>query len=237
MDEDTDGDTSESWLLRLNWPLDRSVLKEELLEESVLIARIVLPLEELREISEDTPELVEDQEELKVVVMDAMVLDVSLIELAVELDVTGPEVEFANTIDELASVLEIAVLETSTDDELDVLVPEEFDTVELELIVEETSADVEDVDEEDVNVRAVERLEDVADDDLGLDSADDVFEPVLKLATMLDAEADDELGAAVDTPKLSALIMSAACFMVLANVILISYHRNYLFCNCIDYRL
>ncbi|KAL9038611.1 MAG: hypothetical protein Q9180_003032 [Flavoplaca navasiana] len=195
MDDDTDGDTSEFWLLRLDWPLERSVLKEELLEEAVLIARIVLPLEELSEISEDTPELAEDEAELEIVVMDAMVLDVSLIELAVELGVIGPEVEFANTIDELAGVLDTAVLEASTDVEFDGLVPE-FETVELELVVEETSADVSDVDEEDVKVRSVERLEDVADDDVGLDSADDVLEPVLKLARRLDAEADDELGAA-----------------------------------------
>ncbi|KAL8888594.1 MAG: hypothetical protein Q9192_006151, partial [Flavoplaca navasiana] len=76
---------------------------EELLEEAMLIARIVLPLEELSEISEETPELVEDEAELDIVVMDAMVLDVLLVELVLEIDVTGPEVEFANTIDELAS--------------------------------------------------------------------------------------------------------------------------------------
>ncbi|KAL8868113.1 MAG: hypothetical protein Q9198_008291 [Flavoplaca austrocitrina] len=209
MDDDTDDDTSELWLLRLDWPLERSVLKEELLEEAVLIARIVLPLEELSEISEDTPELAEDEAELKIVVMDAMVFDVSLIELAVELGVIEPEVEFANTIDELASVLDTAVIKASTDVEFDVLVPE-FETVELKLVVEETSADVDDVDEEDVKVRSVERLEEVADDDVGLDGADIVLEPVLKLARRLDAEADDELGAAVDTPKLSSLIMSAA---------------------------
>ncbi|KAL9632910.1 MAG: hypothetical protein Q9204_003614 [Flavoplaca sp. TL-2023a] len=123
------GDTSEFWLLRLDWLLERSVLKEELLEEAVLTARIVLPLEELSEISEDTPELAEDEVELKIVVMDALVLDVSLIELAVGLGVIGPEVEFANKIDELASVLETAVIEASTDVEFDVLVPE-FETVE-----------------------------------------------------------------------------------------------------------
>ncbi|KAL8878145.1 MAG: hypothetical protein Q9198_003988 [Flavoplaca austrocitrina] len=233
MDDDTDGDTSEFWLLRLDCPFERLVLKEELLEEAVLIARIVLPLEELSEISEDTPELAEDEAELKIVVMDALVLDVSLIELAVELGVIGPEVEFANTIDELASVLDTAVIEASTDVEFDVLFPE-FETVELELVVEDTSADVDDADEEDVNA---ERLEDVVDDDVGLDSADDVLDPVLRPARRLDAEADDELGAAVDTPKLSALIMSAACSMVLANIDLISYYRNHLFCNCIDYRL
>lgn len=57
----------------------------------------------------------------------------------------------------------------------------------------------------DVAVVFATKLEVVAD---GIAVAPDV---VVRLARRLEAEADEELGAAADTPTLSALMMSAAC--------------------------
>ena len=195
----------------------------EKLPEAVSVGRVVIPLEEVSEKSEETPELVKDQAELEIVVIDATVLEISLVELVLGLDVTELEVEFVNTIDELVIVLDSAVTEASVDVELDVVVPE-LDIVGLELIAEDTRAGVNNEDKEDVDSSSADRLEDVADDEVGLDSADDMLDSVVRLARRLDAEADDELGTAVDTPTLSALIMSAACSTVLADMILLSYH-------------
>lgn len=162
----------------------------ELGEETKLaIVRVVLLVEEPIERPDGVMEFVEDRAELELVVLKARVLDDSLVKLGTKLDDAEPEVELDNTLDRFVSVL---------------------DPAELKVALEDTAADVDNVKEEaDVDV-GPKTLEDAADDVVKLASDEDMLDPVVRLARRLDAEADDELGAAVDTPTLSALIMSAA---------------------------
>ncbi|KAI4098519.1 MAG: hypothetical protein LQ339_006397 [Xanthoria mediterranea] len=151
------------------------------------VARALLLLDVLTERPGEVTKLVEDRAELELVVSDPMTLDDPFVELV---DCERPEVALANTPDVLML---------------------ELDAAELEMAKEEIAADVEDVkDEVNVDVKFTERLEDAADDVVEFASDEDRLEPVVRLARRLDAEADDELGAAVDTPILSALIISAA---------------------------
>ncbi|KAI4267161.1 MAG: hypothetical protein L6R38_008382 [Xanthoria sp. 2 TBL-2021] len=161
----------------------------ELGEETTLaIVRVVLLVEEPIERPDGVMELAEDRAELELVVLKARVLDDSLVRLGTKLDNAEPEVELDNTLDRFVSIL---------------------DPAELKVALEDTAADVDDVEAEaDVDV-GPKRLEDAADV-VEFASDEDTLDPVVRLARRLDAEADDELGAAVDTPTLSALIMSAA---------------------------
>lgn len=59
-------------------------------------------------------------------------------------------------------------------------------------------------------------------------------EVVVRLASRLEAEADDELGAVVDIPTLSALMMSAAFGIVSMLELVLLVVPTYLFCNSID---
>lgn len=76
----------------------------------------------------------------------------------------------------------------------------------------ELKADDELGDDVDVTeiVRFPKKDEAVADAATTLDLDVATLEVVVKFARRLEAEADDELGAAVDTPTLSALMISAA---------------------------
>ncbi len=156
-------------------------------DKTLEIAVALLLLDVLTERPGEVPKLVEDRAELKLVVSDTTTLDDPFVELV---DCERPEVELTNTPDVLML---------------------ELDAAELEMAKEETAADVEDIkDEVNVDVRFAERLEDAADDVVEFASDEVRVEPVVRLARRLDADADDELGAAVDTPTLSALIISAA---------------------------
>lgn len=150
------------------------------------VAGALLLLDVLTERPGEVIKLVEDRAEFELVVSDATTLDDPSVELV---DCERPEVELTNTPDVLML---------------------ELDAAELGMAKEETAADVEDVkDEVNVDVKFTERLEDAADNVVEFASDEVRLEPVVRLAMRLDAEAD-ELGAAVDTPTLSAFIISAA---------------------------
>lgn len=176
---------------RLDLDSDAELLYKLVLElrgdTTLEVAGALLLLDVLTERPGEVTKLVEDRAELELVVSDPTTLDDPFVELV---DCERPEVELANTPDVLML---------------------ELNAVELEMAKEETAADMEDVnDEVNVDVRFAERLEDAADDVVELASDEVRLEPVVRLARRLDAEADDELGAAVDTPTLSALMISAA---------------------------
>lgn len=115
-----------------------------------------------------------------------------LVETRTELEIVGLEaLELDDPLDELAAELDDAEPNEGASD-----VPNDDGIVEDEL---------------DVAVRFTKRLEEINDDVVALASDEDTVKPVVRLARRLDAEADDGLGDSVDTPTLSALMMSAAC--------------------------
>lgn len=130
-----------------------------------------------------------------------------------EVPITGLEAAAAET------VTEEVILVASSDDVTDksVLFEGKTDDVEAEVGLEETleldaKVVLEDtVDELEVPVRSMDELNVVADAVIELGTEVVATEDVVRLARRLEAEADDELGAAVETPTLSALMISAAC--------------------------
>lgn len=103
----------------------------------------------------------------------------------------GPEIEVAfDTVVEDPDTVENGVVEGSAADDV------------VKLNSEEAAPEV--------MVRLATRLEDATDVVVSLDNDEEVPDVVVRLARSLDADADDELGDAVDTPTLSALMISAA---------------------------
>ncbi|KAL8774483.1 MAG: hypothetical protein Q9209_000856 [Squamulea sp. 1 TL-2023] len=140
------------------------------------------------------------------------VLDDSFVGLATRFDVVKFKVLEDNSLDRLGAVLDDIKLEVALEDTLDKLVLEiDDEELEIEMPIDDTADNADNgEDEVDIDARLADRLETKGDDVVALASVDVTLDPVVRLARRLDAEADDELGAALETPTLSALMMSAA---------------------------
>ncbi|KAL8804804.1 MAG: hypothetical protein Q9200_005668 [Gallowayella weberi] len=135
---------------------------------------------ELVRLDEGT-EPIDENSELREVMLEIPELDNAFDELGVELDA----VEFN------AAALDAAEVGMAEED------------------VFRNDGNVEDVLE--VAAWLAERVEDETDDVVAFASDEDTLGAVVKLANRLDAEDNDGLGASGDTPTLSALMISAAC--------------------------
>lgn len=116
------------------------------------------------------------------------------------------KLELVSLVASREGVTDTAVLSEEKTDEAKAEVGSE-ETLELEAnaVLEET------IEELEVVVRSTDELAVVDDVVVVLDAEVVTAEDVVRLARRLEAEADDELVAAVETPTLSALMISAAC--------------------------